>query len=289
MMTAVDILMPVYNGAEHLDRALASLSAQTFRDMRVIISDNASTDATPQIIEKWKAKDTRITSFRQPENIGAVPNFKWVLSRAQSPFAMFACHDDIWSDNYIGALHEVLSADPDIKLAAPKMTLIRPDGSEDPRDFYMPINKARGLHRALLSVLRVQSGWFYGLYRRESLVATWDTAQRFEYAWGGDYIGLLPLLVAGEVAGSSEAVYYKLETPLSAARYKPKTLAEQRVFYRLFLHESLHILKDADISSLHKLALMPAIALYAGRHGWKLRRLVKDTIKNAFDFSYGRK
>ena len=81
-MVSVTITLPVYNGADYLDQALASLSAQTFRDMQIIISDNASTDATPDIITAWKARDPRIVSHRQSENIGVMANSNKLCGRA---------------------------------------------------------------------------------------------------------------------------------------------------------------------------------------------------------------
>jgi len=277
-MTEVSVVMPVYNGAEHLDRALASLSSQSFPSLQIIISDNASTDATPEIIERWKARDSRIVSHRQAQNIGAIPNFKWVLAQADTPYAMFACHDDAWSPNYVEELFRMLKASPQLALAAPQMVLVRPDDSHDPRTFDEAVNEARGLSRAFRSIRRVHSGWFYGLYRREALVETWNVAQSFPYAWGGEFIGLLPLLAAGQVGGSNAAVYYKQETPLSAARYRPKNLRDQFVFYCRFLQKCLVILRVAGIPPSHKLALMPLMLLYTGRHGWKFRRLVVSAL-----------
>jgi len=52
--------MPVYNGERYLKAALDSVLAQTFRDFELIISDNASTDATEEICREYAARDPRI-------------------------------------------------------------------------------------------------------------------------------------------------------------------------------------------------------------------------------------
>ncbi len=46
------VIIPTYNGAQHLERAVHSVLAQDFKDFEVIIVDDGSTDATPQLIEK---------------------------------------------------------------------------------------------------------------------------------------------------------------------------------------------------------------------------------------------
>jgi glycosyltransferase involved in cell wall biosynthesis len=67
-LTAVTVGLPVYNGAESLDRALGSLCAQTFADLSILVSDNASTDETPRIIASWAERDVRVRVHRQPQH-----------------------------------------------------------------------------------------------------------------------------------------------------------------------------------------------------------------------------
>ena len=69
----VSIGMPIYNGERYLRSALDSLLAQTFEAFEIIISDNASTDATPAICSAYAAKDPRIRYYRNERNIGVHP------------------------------------------------------------------------------------------------------------------------------------------------------------------------------------------------------------------------
>lgn len=277
-MTAVDIVLPVYNGAEYLEGALQSLSAQSFRDLRIIVSDNASTDATPEIIARWQAKDPRVSSHRQKENIGALANYNFVLQQATAPWVMFASHDDIWSPDYVAELYKAATAEPGIRLAASSMTLIRPDGSENVRPFDVRVNAAQGLRRVLLALEHVTSGWYYGLYDRQFLLPVWLASKRFKYAWGGDFIVLLPFLLSGGVRGTNAVTYFKRETPLSAAHHKPKTLRDQFDLYRSFLREGFRLLRESPLSPAAKAAVVPLILLYTDRHAWKLRRLIRSVI-----------
>jgi glycosyltransferase involved in cell wall biosynthesis len=101
--STVTIGMPVYNGAISIHRALDTLLAQTFQDFQLIISDNASTDQTEQICRKYEKQDPRIKYVRQQSNIGAINNFKYVVTTAKSEFFMFAAHDDEWDPEFLDA------------------------------------------------------------------------------------------------------------------------------------------------------------------------------------------
>src|SRR5215217_3975058 len=75
----LSIGLPVYDGAMFLAEALDSLLAQTFTDFELIISDNASTDATQSICEQYAAHDCRIRYLRQDINRGLAWNLNHVF------------------------------------------------------------------------------------------------------------------------------------------------------------------------------------------------------------------
>lgn len=97
----VSIGMPVYNGENYIREALDSLLAQTFTDFELIISDNASDDKTEVICNEYAARDNRIRYIRQPQNIGATANFRFVLDQAQGKYFMWAAHDDVRDTDFI--------------------------------------------------------------------------------------------------------------------------------------------------------------------------------------------
>lgn len=93
----VTVGMPVYNGARTLARAIDSVLAQTHQDFELVISDNASTDATASILAEYAARDPRVRVIRQPTNIGGKRNFVFVSEQANTPLFMWLGHDD-WID-----------------------------------------------------------------------------------------------------------------------------------------------------------------------------------------------
>ncbi|OHB34086.1 MAG: hypothetical protein A2Y09_05285 [Planctomycetes bacterium GWA2_39_15] len=102
--------MPVYNGEKYIREAVDSLLAQTFTDLELIISDNASTDGTEAICREYAARDTRIRYIRQRENRGVVANFQFVLAKAIGEYFMWAAADDVWDIIYIETLLSISSA-----------------------------------------------------------------------------------------------------------------------------------------------------------------------------------
>lgn len=109
----VSVGMPVYNGAATLRQALDSLVEQTYRDLEIVISDNASTDDTERICREYGSRDPRIRYFRQPVNLGAARNFRYVLDQARSPFFMWAACDDVRSLDFVECNLSFLEAHPD--------------------------------------------------------------------------------------------------------------------------------------------------------------------------------
>ena len=110
---AVSIGVPVYNGARTIEAALDSLLAQSFSDFEIIISDNASNDATAEICADYAARDARIRYIRQPENIGGERNFKYVLDQATAPYFVWAAADDVRSADFLEVNVALLDANPD--------------------------------------------------------------------------------------------------------------------------------------------------------------------------------
>ena len=114
----VSIGMPVFNGARTLPAALDSLLAQSFANFELIISDNASTDKTESICRDYAARDKRIQYVRQPENIGATANFKFVFDEAASEYFMWAACDDTRSSDFLEVNVRFLAANPDYVASA---------------------------------------------------------------------------------------------------------------------------------------------------------------------------
>ena len=78
----VSVLMSVYNGAPTLEKAAASVLAQTYRNLELILCDDASTDDTWRIMQRIAAQDARVTVFQNKTNRGLGASLNGCLSRA---------------------------------------------------------------------------------------------------------------------------------------------------------------------------------------------------------------
>ncbi|MGW5335532.1 glycosyltransferase family 2 protein [Streptomyces bauhiniae] len=96
-MTTPDVTVTVivYNDAARLPRAVASLRAQTHRNIEIVISDDHSTDDTPEVARRLAAEDSRVRCLRLPENSGgcSAPRNR-AIDIARAPYLMFLDSDD---------------------------------------------------------------------------------------------------------------------------------------------------------------------------------------------------
>jgi len=109
----VSIGIPVHNGQKYLSNAIESVLSQDFRDFELILCDNASTDATSDICRRYATADSRIRYFRNPNNIGAIPNFNLVFSRAKGKYFKWLCYDDACHPRFLSRCVEVMSLEPE--------------------------------------------------------------------------------------------------------------------------------------------------------------------------------
>ena len=97
----IDILMATYNGERFLREQIDSILEQSFRDFRLLISDDFSKDSTREILNEYVKKDSRVIVFLQNKNLGTVQNFEFLMQKVESEYFMFSDQDDIWQKDKI--------------------------------------------------------------------------------------------------------------------------------------------------------------------------------------------
>lgn len=97
----VDIGLPIYNGEAKIAMVIESILCQTYSNFRLIISDNFSSDETENIIKRYVSLDSRITYYRQNNNIGGEGNFKYLFHKSKAKYFMWAAADDIRSNDFL--------------------------------------------------------------------------------------------------------------------------------------------------------------------------------------------
>ena len=126
-MAAVTVFIPTYNRAGLLPHAIASVLAQTYDDFKLVISDNASTDSTPQVVASFD--DPRIEYVRQPQNLGMLGNHNWILQRIESEYSLILPDDDLLYPQALERLVAELDAQPRAGMAHSAFDVIDKDGS----------------------------------------------------------------------------------------------------------------------------------------------------------------
>ena len=77
----VDILLATYNGEKYLKELIQSILNQSYKNFRLIICDDCSTDKTLNIISAFSKIDQRIVAFKTKSNVGVAGNFETLLKR----------------------------------------------------------------------------------------------------------------------------------------------------------------------------------------------------------------
>jgi glycosyltransferase involved in cell wall biosynthesis len=109
----VSVGLPVYNRPEGLRKTLDCLTQQSYRNIEIIIADNASPNPeVEQIARRYAEKDERISYFRHNENKGWGFNTQFVIDRAKGDYFMRATDDDWWDFTFIEKIMAGLLANP---------------------------------------------------------------------------------------------------------------------------------------------------------------------------------
>jgi glycosyltransferase involved in cell wall biosynthesis len=116
-MPRYSVLLPTRNGSSMLEGCLRSVLDQRYDDLELIVSDNASQDATPQILEPF-ANDPRVRLLRQDVPLGVTENWNAALDASAGEYVVLLGDDDVLLPGYFERADALLQrhADPDVLL-----------------------------------------------------------------------------------------------------------------------------------------------------------------------------
>ena len=124
---AVSVVLPTYNRASTLRRAVDSVLCQDFGDFELIVVDDGSRDQTASILSD--IDDARLRVIRLPENRGQAHARNVGLDAASADLAAFQDSDDVWHPNKLSRQVAAIRAIPDASVVYSDMRRIRFDGS----------------------------------------------------------------------------------------------------------------------------------------------------------------
>lgn len=123
-MPGISVVMPVFNRAERVPRAVASVLEQDYSDFELVIVDDASTDGTVAAIEVFH--DPRIRLLRQPENRHAAAARNRAIREARSDLIAFIDSDDEYLPHKLGFLVDYFQRNPNIDALLDSFTVTYP-------------------------------------------------------------------------------------------------------------------------------------------------------------------
>jgi len=106
----VSVVLPVYNGARWLERAIDSIVAQTLEDWELLIVDDGSTDDSLRLCQASAAKDIRIRVFRNLTNQGLARTMNRLVSLSSGRYIAVQEQDDVSHRERLAREVEVLDS-----------------------------------------------------------------------------------------------------------------------------------------------------------------------------------
>lgn len=113
-MYPVTVVIPTFNRAKFLARAIKSVQKQSYSNWKLIIVDNASKDNTSSLVYDIMRTDRRISYYCHVENIGMLANWAFGISQVETPFFCILCDDDILLPNFLKTAIQEMITDEEI-------------------------------------------------------------------------------------------------------------------------------------------------------------------------------
>lgn len=134
----VSIILPVYNGAQHLRQSIDSCLQQTHRNIELVIVDDCSTDATPNIISEYLRRDPRIISVRNIRNLHLPGALNVGFAHANGDLLTWTSHDNYYASTAIETLVRQLCSRQEVDLVYSAFRHVDEHGRVDPDIVYLP-------------------------------------------------------------------------------------------------------------------------------------------------------
>ena len=203
---ALTIGLPVYNGEQYLEGSVESILGQSYRDFELIISDNASSDATEAIGRALAERDRRVSFRRNGRNVGVDGNFNLLVPLARGRYFKWATADDQLLPEYLERCIAILETNPGVVLAYPRTRFVDGQGNEldrhDPGWHLVSDDIAMRLDYAIRATHFVNA--ILGVIRTDALRRT----RLLSYP-GGDFRLMAELSILGKFVELPETLYVR--------------------------------------------------------------------------------
>lgn len=285
----ISIGMPVYNGERYLREAVDSVLAQDFGDFELILCDNASTDATPEICRDYVARDPRVRYEPSDRNRGAAWNYNRAVDLARGTYFRWMPADDRLAPTCLRRCMEVFEASgPGVALVYPKTSLIDADGQPDGDYEDRAADDSPQPHRRLRTLLRNLElcNAVLGLTPRETLLST----RRIGPWSASDQTLLHEFALRGRIVEVPERLFFRrrderLPSPsnMSAAQraewFTAQASKRPQLFRTRLIGETFRAVSLSPLPWAQRMRCHATVLRNAVRYRWRLLREWRDWVR----------
>jgi cellulose synthase/poly-beta-1,6-N-acetylglucosamine synthase-like glycosyltransferase len=213
----VSIGIPTFNRPEGLLRTLACVQAQTYSNLEVLVSDNASPNpAVSELLEDICKRDPRIRYVRQENNIGAARNFQYVFDHTSSPYFVWMSDDDLWEPVFIERGVAALQANNGAAGWFCTIDNINRQGRvcRQYQSFVRFDRNGSSHFRRVMAFLQEpeiqgKANLVYSIFRRPALGEALKICPFQEEIWGSDMCTVFALICRHDLLASAEVLLHK--------------------------------------------------------------------------------
>lgn len=263
-------LMPAWKAADFVVATLDALAAQTYPNLEILISDDASPDDTAEVCERYAALDPRFRVIRRSENLGWLGNVNALLQEARGDYLVFAFQDDLFAPTYVEQCVAALESNPRAVIAFSDVTLVQQDGSHEQLRFVALDGVTDRLARA-----RVMAGlpaiWWTpnrGVFRASAASAIGGLRRSRAGEFSADWPWLLHMSLLGE--------FVRIPEPLCTKIFQPDSLSKSWQYSRrdwiAVACSAAGAVWQAKIPRREKVALLGVPAAFVARRAVRLAR-----------------
>lgn len=276
-MATVTIGIPVYNEAKFIAETLLSAVNQSYKDIQIIVSDNASTDNTLAIVNEIAANYANIKVIHHTSNLGAIKNFVFAMQQANTEFFCWLGGHDVMHPLFIEKALAAYQQQAGISLVYPESQVIDEKGE---KQAIFPNSSIDTSHLSLtFGALKVLKNLgpctaIHGLHRTKQV-----QSYQIKEIVGTDSMILYHAAIQGKLLSLKENLYFRREVRKENAaqtlqRYnqyglKNKSLANP---YKEMIREHWDYTLKAKMGFVRKSVLLcvgiPLLAARVAYYNW---------------------
>ena len=261
-MAAVSIIVPAYNAQKTIGRCIESILNQTYTDFELLVMDDGSKDETPEIIDRYAAKDARVIAVHKP-NSGVSDTRNQALDRASGRYIQFLDADDWISPDATRLFVRAMEDNPTCDMVIADFYRVVGEKMSQKGD----IEEEKLLTREEYAdeMMRNPADFYYGVlwnkFFRRSIIEEYKLRMDVQLDWAEDFIFNMEYVLHTDHIYSLKApVYYYVKTEGSlvaqggasisrTVRMKLNVIEYYSSFYKDIYKEGGYLLRSPVIYS----------------------------------------